>query len=156
MNQYEQKAIEALESMGASMTLERLGNTYPTWDEGNRHPLYRFTIKTTRGTYGGDFYGSMAELAAEIRAARVKYPTHSSKEAKQAKKELEDNRTTVYDVLSCLTKSNPGTFNDFCAEFGYSNDSINALNTYRAALKEYEGMARIFTAEQLEKLQEIQ
>ena len=62
---------------------------------------------------------------------------------------------TMYDILTCLTKYNPETFEDFCGEYGYNTDSINALNTYKAVKREFNGVNRLFN-DILEELQEIQ
>ena len=61
-----------------------------------------------------------------------------------------------YDVLSCLEKYEPGTFEDFCSEFGYDEDSRTAERIYIAVIKEYKDLTRIFTEEQMEELGEIQ
>jgi hypothetical protein len=55
-----------------------------------------------------------------------------------------------------LTKSDPETFEDFCDNFGYDTDSRKAEKVYRAVVREFEGMSRLFTEEELEQLQEIQ
>ena len=62
---------------------------------------------------------------------------------------------TAYDVLSCLTKYDVGSFEDFCSEFGYDTDSRAAYKTYKAVLKEWKNIERLFTSEQIEMLQEI-
>jgi hypothetical protein len=61
----------------------------------------------------------------------------------------------MYDILACLTKHNPETFEFFCSEYGYDTDSINALKTYKAVQREFNGVNRLF-ADVLEQLQEIQ
>lgn len=60
----------------------------------------------------------------------------------------------MYDVLTCLTKHDPETFEDFCSEFGYDTDSKKAEKTYNAVLQEYVGVLRLF-ADVIEELQEI-
>lgn len=65
------------------------------------------------------------------------------------------NPPKLYNVLTCLQKYEVGTFENFCGEFGYNTDSRAAEKTYKAVLKEYNAMCRLFTAEQLEQLQEI-
>ena len=62
---------------------------------------------------------------------------------------------TMYDVLTCLTKNNPETFEYFCGEYGYNTDSINAQKTYKAVKREFNGVNRLFN-DVLEQLQEIQ
>ena len=61
---------------------------------------------------------------------------------------------TIYDVLSCLQKYEIGTFQDFCYDFGYNDDSIRAYKTYKAVLKEYNAVNRLF-GDVLDELQEI-
>ena len=61
---------------------------------------------------------------------------------------------TMYDVLACLQKYEIGTFQDFCSDFGYNDDSIRAYKTYKAVLKEYNAVNRLF-GDVLDELQEI-
>lgn len=61
---------------------------------------------------------------------------------------------TMYDVLACLTKSDPGTFEDFCDEFGYDTDSRRAERTYKAVCKEYAAVERLF-GDVMDELYEI-
>ena len=63
---------------------------------------------------------------------------------------------TMYDVLTCLQKYEVGTFDDFCSDFGYDNDSIKAHKIYKAVAREYKNMLRVFGADVLEQMQEIQ
>ena len=60
-----------------------------------------------------------------------------------------------YDILACLCTYMPDTFEDFCSEFGYDNDSMSALKTYLACQKQYSQICKIFTKEQVGKLAEI-
>jgi len=62
---------------------------------------------------------------------------------------------TMYDILTCLTKYDPETFEYFCREYGYNTDSIKALKTYKAVKREFNGVNRLF-GDILEQLQEIQ
>lgn len=64
-------------------------------------------------------------------------------------------KPSAYDVLACIQKSDVGTFKDFCSDFGYSDDSISALDTYLATQEEFEKVRRFFTSEELKQLQEV-
>lgn len=66
------------------------------------------------------------------------------------------NEPTLYSVLACLQKYDVGSFEDFCGEFGYDEDSRQAERIYKAVTKEFKNMQRLFTCEELELLQEIQ
>ena len=62
---------------------------------------------------------------------------------------------TMYDVLACITKYDPYSFENFCSEFGYDTDSRTAEKTYKAVCREWKGVERLFS-DILEELQEIQ
>ena len=59
----------------------------------------------------------------------------------------EGKEPEIKDVLYCLVMdytSASETFQDFCDEFGYDNDSIKSLNIFKACQKNSEKMKRIF------------
>ena len=60
-----------------------------------------------------------------------------------------------YDVLACLTKYDPGNFENFCSDFGYDTDSKKAEKTYLAVKDEYLNVTRLFTDSEIEILNEI-
>lgn len=60
-----------------------------------------------------------------------------------------------YDVLSCLTKSDPDSFETFCRDFGYDPDSRTAFKIYKAVKREWENVKRLWSDEEIEELQEI-
>jgi len=63
---------------------------------------------------------------------------------------------TAYSVLACLTKYDPETFENFCSEFGYDEDSRKALKIYEAVKDEYLNLCSLFNEKELELLMEIQ
>lgn len=60
-----------------------------------------------------------------------------------------------YDVLANLYNQFGDTFEDFCANFGYSTDSREAEATYKEVEALNRKLESIFTAEELEALLEI-
>ncbi len=58
----------------------------------------------------------------------------------------------LYDIITCLTRYDPGTFEDFCSEFGYDEDSKKAEKIYNAVRDEYLSMCSLFSDEELEIL----
>lgn len=62
----------------------------------------------------------------------------------------------AYDVLACITKYDPYSFENFCSDFGYDVDSRSAEKIYKAVCKEWENIKQLFTEDQIEQLQEIQ
>ena len=72
-----------------------------------------------------------------------------------SKKNKEKNiNPTAYDVLACLQKSEVGTFEDFCNDYDYDNDSLKALKIYKAVKKEYNHVYNIF-GDVMDELEEI-
>lgn len=61
----------------------------------------------------------------------------------------------AYDVLAAIEKYDPEDFGNFCGNYGYSEDSIKALRTYKAVKLQYVRAAAFFTASELEEAQEI-
>lgn len=62
---------------------------------------------------------------------------------------------TAYDLLACLTKNDPGTFKDFCNEYGYDTDSISASRTYHKVRRDWVKVQDFFTEEEMKELYDI-
>lgn len=62
-----------------------------------------------------------------------------------------------YDVLSCISGDVhcPETFEDFCAEYGYNNDSIKDQATFKRCSSFARRLKAFFTKEEIEALSEI-
>jgi len=63
-------------------------------------------------------------------------------------------KPSAYDILACLTKSDPGEFEDFCNEFGY-NDNKYAYPIWESVVEEWNQVDNFFTSDELTDLQEI-
>jgi len=105
----------------------------PLWVADHYGVNYWITLKNsvTNKSYSFDFWGSIYD------------------------KEQHKN-PNAYDVLACLNTHLDGeSFEDFCSSYGYEVDSIKAFKTYKATLKQNEGLKKIFSSEQLEELNNI-
>ena len=73
-------------------------------------------------------------------------------------KERGTTDVTPYDVLSCISfdVSCPEKFDEFCDEYGYNNDSIEALKTFRRCNAWRKKLRKFFSEKEIEELQEIQ
>ena len=61
-----------------------------------------------------------------------------------------DGAPSVESVLNCLisdTESATGSFNDFCANLGYSEDSMKAKRIYDACHRQDKHLKRLFGAD---------
>lgn len=168
MNDYIKQATDFLQKAHAEMKIEYAGITINReWKETEKRCLYNVTLTSPRGSMAFDFWDSIRnteiktmtlEAYAEKRY-RVVFSALTQAEKMQANKELAAKKKaaipSVYDVLACLTKYDPGTFEDFCSDYGYDNDSRTAERIYFAVQKEYTQLARLFTPGQMEELAEI-
>lgn len=130
MTDYEKQAQEFLKSVRGDVKVEFLEYGKHFDDDKEARNVYRFTIKRGGKSYSGRFGQSIVATNA-------------------------GNEPTVSDILSCLTKNDPGTFDEFCSEFGYDTDSRRAEKTYKAVVKEWAGVDRVF-GDVLSALGEIQ
>lgn len=133
---YEAQGINFLNATSTSLVIKykAFGKHFSDDKEG-RH-IFSCRLKNDLGSYSFDFGQSIS--------AGNKQPS-------------------AYDILSCLTKYDPESYEDFCDEFGYERYSSETgrrnMQTYRiylAVLKEWRAVDRLFTEEQLEILTEIQ
>lgn len=117
-----------LKETGTSFKAEYLDHDFYFDGDKECRDIYRITLKRNGKQFSFRFGQSIANAGQE---------------------------PTAYDVLACLTKYDVGSFENFCSEFGYSNDSIKASKLYKAVLREYNGVNRLFS-DVMERLQEIQ
>ena len=54
-----------------------------------------------------------------------------------------------------MTKYHPGSFENFCGDFGYDSDSRKALKIYNSVVRDWGKVSVFFTAEELKELEEI-
>jgi hypothetical protein len=105
----------------------------PGWDgpHGN-HYRPRFSRIGEPGSLTFDFWGSMNDM-------------HEGKDP------------TAYAVLSCVASDVhcPLTFADFCAEYGYDEDSRKAFATFKRCAAFAERLRRFFTDEEIEDMATI-
>ena len=127
MNEYEKQAQDFLESTGTELTVEYDGYRKYFPDDKEKRSVFEFTLRRAGKEYVGTFGQPIAKG---------------------------NKMPTPYDILACLDYWE-GDFEDFCEEYGYSDDSINVLNTYNAVIKQSNGLKELFTFDELEKLGEI-
>lgn len=166
MNEYEKQAQDFAKKYGLTMQTNYLGH-YPrlhdTWVTAN----YRVTLfREGKKPYGFDFSTSVNDSWYHFDDKRKKRPglpsgididkffekyreTGHQQWATQCK-----NAPTLYDVLAAITKCDPGTFDDFCSNFGYDQDSRGAYNIYLEVQREWKEVERMF-GDCLEELEEI-
>lgn len=64
-------------------------------------------------------------------------------------------KPNAYDILACITKYDPGSFENFCGDFGYDTDSRTAERTYHAVKNAWLNIAALYNDTELDQLGEI-
>jgi hypothetical protein len=130
ISSYEQQALDFLTKFGIKFSFKFI--TYDYHFEGDKEPrnIYQCTFSRERKKLNIRFGQSInnTEKGIEPRA---------------------------YDLLACITKNDPGSFENFCGDFGYDSDSRKAEKTYKAVMKEWKSVEAFFSTEEIEALQEI-
>ena len=129
MSDYQLKAVNFLEKTGVKFSVSYVGHDFYFDGDKERRGIYQILLKRGEKSFSFKFGQSIANEGID---------------------------PTPYDVLACLTKYEVGTFENFCSEFGFDEGSRKAFKTYKAALKENEGVQRIWDENEIEELQEIQ
>lgn len=131
MNEYNKQAEQFLKDTETEFKAKFLKNGFYFDGDKETRNIYEITLKRGDREYKFKFGTSISDTEKKI-------------------------KPTPYDVLSCLQKYEIGTFNDFCRDFGYNEDSIKAEKIYKAVIEEFKNVKILFSDEEIEKLQEIQ
>lgn len=133
MSEYVENALKFMQKNGVKMSIKYVDYVYNPWNEekwARWHNKYKVIIKRNNKQMTVNFYDSA-------------YNTENGL------------KPTEYDILACLTKYDVGSFEDFCWEFGYDLGTKNVEKTYKAVVREYNNVVRVF-GDIIKELQEIQ
>jgi hypothetical protein len=172
ISQYDQQALDFLKETGAEIKVEFLKNGKHFDDDKENRDIYSVTISRGKRSYKFNFGQSIAHSGkffvgykmAGDNIHRDAKPFNDHNKARQAafgsggmwvilNKKFEI--PSAYSILACLEKYDVGTFENFCSEFGYDEDSRKAEKIYKAVLDEYKSLQALFSEEELDKMQEI-
>lgn len=122
MNSFLQRANEQAERFLATtdttITFEFDKEVYSPWGDNMWHNAYNVTIARNGESMTVNYKGSAYDYDNKI-------------------------EPTAYDVLACISKYEPGTFCDFCDEFGYELDE-ETEKLCKEVCKEYDEVKRVF------------
>lgn len=160
MTNYEKQATNFLKETKTILTIKMVGRDVPTMWKGETQPHnhYKFKLKNSKGVLEDDFWDSLYNTEMTT----LSYWEYQKKHLialpyeEWLDKAANAKKISAYDILSCLEKNDPGTFDEFCGEFGYDNDSISAFNIYRACQNQYRSLQKMFSEDELEELRNIQ
>jgi len=175
-DKYEQQALNFLTETNTEFKAEFIEHGYHFEGDKKTRDIYKITLRRGSREYcfnfgqslnDSEFYYTMGRQKINIDR---KYLQLEKKRLlvlirRQSPSFLNNNKSdiihypkapTAYDVLTCLTKYDPGTFVDFCNEFGYDTDSRRAERTYKAVREEYLNICALYNDAELKKMSEIQ
>jgi hypothetical protein len=95
---YEKQAEDFMTKTGTTLKVKFQKYDKHFADDKGKRDIYRITLKRAGQSYTFSFGQSIVNTGKGI-------------------------QPTAYDVLTCLTKYDPESFDNFCAEYGYDNDS---------------------------------
>ncbi len=173
---YQQQAIDFLTATGTEFTATYLKHGKHWEDDKDSRDIYEIELKRGRRSYKFNFGQSINDSGFYYQMGKAKHTLPielMTKPTSELRRYIKTNLNwdfsavksdtihfpiapTAYDVLACLTKYNPGSFENFCSEFGYDTDSRKAEKTYNAVKEEYMNVCSLFNDTEIEALQEIQ
>lgn len=124
---YEKQATDFMKETETTMKTTYIEHEKHFPDDKDRRDIWRITLRRHGKSYSFKYGQSLADVG---------------------------ETPTAYSVLACLTIYDPGTFENFCGDYGYVEDSRKAEKTYKAVVKEFAGVNRLF-ADVIDELAEI-
>jgi hypothetical protein len=182
MNEYEQQALDFLIKTGTNLDVEFRYTGPVDWDtDGYHHDHYRVTLKRNGREFGFDFTDSrknslfrriasipgipddktLKELHKMDKATWRAFTerTHFGGRPPDFNKKWRNYQPTAYDVLAGLDAYECGSFDDFCAEFGYNelpmSEYPRVMGIYAEVQRQSQELHRMFSEEELDMLREI-
>lgn len=157
MNDYEKQADDFLTKVNGKIKIKYIKYDRYFPDDKESRYIFRFTIsrqiadckKCTYGPHSGCNCNGNTAFCFNMPRKTVQYSATFGQSLAEG-----NTIPRSYDILACLTKYDVGTFENFCSEFGYDEDSRKAEKIYKAVLKEWAGVKRVF-GDVLDELAEI-
>lgn len=165
---YEKQATDFLEKTGCKMTITYKENRKYFPGDKDTRDVYDVKIERGNRVWKFEFGNSIADSQyyQDLQFSDRKYTLNGgcisggmkitdTNRYKDYLKLIPGKAPSEYSVLSCLTKYDPGSFENFCSEFGYDEDSKTTERTYNAVVSEWRNVCMIWTDEEIEELREI-
>lgn len=131
--EYGSQARDWLEATDSTLyvAFSHTGKYFP--DDRDNRDVYNVTLSRGNHNYTFTFGQSLNDSAAGCR-----------------------RQPSAYSILACMVKYNPGTFENFCGDFGHDTDSRSAEKMYHAVVDQWLQLSGMYPPEQLDDLAEIQ
>ena len=146
-SEYDLQAEKFCQDTGLRIESEYIGHQLYFDDDKQRRAVYRVTLTRGGDSFSFNFGQSIVNSYCKVT------PQRPGCMGIGATKKIVP--LTEYDILACMEKYDPGTFQDFCDNSGYDNDSIKAREIYFKCQDQYSQICRMFTSAEIERLQDI-
>ena len=176
MDEYQKQAINFLKTTNSSISIEFLKHGFHFHNDKEKRDIYYITISKGSRKYefnfgqslnDSGFYFTMGKRRVDL--DRKFLEVSKSQLTRHIKRNINydylDNgksdkihypqAPSEYSILAAITKYDPGTFEEFCEEYGYDINSKSADKIYLAVKDEWNHIQALYTDEELELLREI-
>jgi len=152
--------IDTLESL--PVKIDYVGEVPSKWDDSQKTMVdqWRVTLSSKAGFHSFDYFTGLG-----LRGPRTEKVWDGGPEPRKGTlmwERLEASRKPqkpkVADVLHSLimdASAADENFHDWCANYGYSDDSIKAMNTYKACLEIAVALRKHFSPDTLRQVREL-
>lgn len=129
--------IDALETM--PVKIDYVGET--TRDNSWQCDQWRVTLSSKAGFHSFDYFTGLG----------LRHKPDSGGKCKPRKPKVAD----VLHSMILDASAADDNFHDWCANFGYSDDSIKAMNIYKACLETAQALRKHFSPDTLRQVREL-
>lgn len=156
-NEWEQQAEDFLKDTETIFHVEYLRTTDEFIEPKGKYQndVYRITLSRGNRSYSFEFTQSAHNSGRWFHEDGTKTYKKSCKH-RLNRKNKDFSEPTPYDVFSSLTKYDPGSFEDFCSDYGYDEDSRKAEKIYLAVLDEWRDLKMLYSNAELAVMGDIQ
>lgn len=148
--------IDALEAL--PVKIQYVAEVPSKWDESTPRNVdqWRVTLSSKAGFHSFDYFTGLGlrETLRGVRAMNVP----NSRFVKGHWEATKPKAPKVADVLYSLIMDSSAAdenFHDWCANYGYSDDSIKAMKTYKACLEVAVALRKHFSPDTLRQVREL-
>lgn len=150
------ESVEDLETL--PVKIEYVGEVPSKWDSDTPRNVDQWRV-TISGKSGFNCFDYFTGLGLRTQAAPMSKPPKVNTLAWVAwQKTRKPRKPKVPNVLQSLildASAADENFHDWCANYGYSDDSIKSMNMYKACLETAQALRKHFSAETLRQVREL-
>jgi len=151
MNTAQIDTIEGLEAL--PVQIQYVAEVPSKWDENKARTVdqWRVTISSKAGWHSFDYFTGLGLRTPAVTRRGFSGDTYTKTPARPKKPK-------VADVLYSLTMDASAAdenFHDWCANLGYSDDSIKAMNIYKSCLETAQALRKHFSPDTLRQIREL-